>query len=41
VRARFVQRIRDEKKFESADALVQQIGKDVARARSILRRHRA
>ena len=38
VRARFVQRIRDEKKFESVDALVAQISHDVERARSILRR---
>jgi riboflavin kinase/FMN adenylyltransferase len=36
VRVRFVQRIRDEKKFESPEALVKQIGKDVARARRIL-----
>ena len=36
VRVRFVQRIRDEKKFESPEALVKQIGKDVARARKIL-----
>jgi riboflavin kinase/FMN adenylyltransferase len=38
VRARFVQRIRDEKKFESSEALVRQINKDVARARAILSR---
>ncbi|MFN2462732.1 MAG: bifunctional riboflavin kinase/FAD synthetase [Candidatus Dormibacteria bacterium] len=38
VRARFVQRIRDEKKFESIDALVGQIGHDVERARAILGR---
>jgi riboflavin kinase/FMN adenylyltransferase len=37
VRVRFVQRIRDEKKFESPEALVKQIGKDVTRARKILR----
>ena len=37
VRARFVQRIRDEKKFDSVDALVQQIAHDVDRARAILR----
>ncbi|HEV1997742.1 MAG TPA: bifunctional riboflavin kinase/FAD synthetase [Candidatus Dormibacteraeota bacterium] len=36
VRARLVQRIRDEKKFESVDALVAQIAHDVDRARSIL-----
>lgn len=36
VRARFVQRIRDEKKFDSADALVVQISHDVERARAIL-----
>ena len=36
VRARFVQRIRDEKKFESVDALVAQIAHDVERARVIL-----
>ena len=38
LRARFVQRIRAEKKFESVDALVAQISHDVGRARSILRR---
>lgn len=38
VRARFVQRIRDEKRFESVDALVAQIEHDVARARAILQR---
>ena len=38
VRARFVQRIRDEKKFASPEALVRQIGRDVARARRILAR---
>jgi riboflavin kinase/FMN adenylyltransferase len=38
VRARFVQRIRDEKRFESVDALVAQIAKDVERARAILAR---
>jgi riboflavin kinase/FMN adenylyltransferase len=38
VRARFVQRIRDEKKFESVDALVAQISHDVVRARAILQR---
>lgn len=37
VRARLVQRIRDEKKFESVDALVAQIGRDVKRARTLLR----
>jgi riboflavin kinase / FMN adenylyltransferase len=37
VRVRFVQRIRDEKKFESPAALVKQIEKDVARARTILK----
>jgi riboflavin kinase/FMN adenylyltransferase len=37
VRVRFVQRIRDEKRFESAEALVKQIGKDVVRARAILK----
>ena len=37
VRVRFVQRIRDEKRFESPEALVKQIGKDVARARRILK----
>jgi riboflavin kinase/FMN adenylyltransferase len=36
VRARFVQRIRDEKKFDSAERLVQQIDRDVKRARAIL-----
>ena len=38
VRARFVQRIRDEKKFDSVDALVTQISHDVERARAILHR---
>ncbi|MEA2683472.1 MAG: riboflavin kinase / adenylyltransferase [Chloroflexota bacterium] len=38
VRARFVQRIRDEKRFDSVDALVAQIAHDVERARAILRR---
>jgi riboflavin kinase/FMN adenylyltransferase len=37
VRVRFVQRIRDEKRFDSPEALVAQIGKDVARARRILK----
>jgi riboflavin kinase/FMN adenylyltransferase len=37
VRVRFVQRIRDEKKFASPEALVKQIGNDVARARKILK----
>jgi riboflavin kinase/FMN adenylyltransferase len=37
VRVRFVQRIRDEKRFDSPAALVQQITKDVARARTILK----
>jgi riboflavin kinase/FMN adenylyltransferase len=37
VRVRFVQRIRDERRFESPEALVKQIGKDVARARRILK----
>lgn len=37
VRVRFVQRIRNEKKFESPEALVKQIEKDVARARRILK----
>ncbi len=36
VRVRFVQRIRDEKRFDSTEALIAQIGKDVARARRIL-----
>jgi riboflavin kinase/FMN adenylyltransferase len=36
VRVRFVRRIRDEKRFDSTEALVAQIGKDVARARRIL-----
>jgi riboflavin kinase / FMN adenylyltransferase len=38
VRARFVQRIRDEKKFDSVEALVAQISHDVERARAILHR---
>ena len=38
VRARFVQRIRDEKKFDSIGALVTQISHDVERARAILHR---
>ena len=37
VRVRFVQRIRDEKRFDSPDALVEQIRKDVARSRRILK----
>ena len=37
VRVRFVQRIRDEKRFDSPEALVEQIGKDVARSRRILK----
>ena len=40
VRARFVQRIRDEKRFDSPEALVKQISRDVARARAILSRSR-
>jgi len=36
VRARFVQRIRDEKKFDSVETLVAQIAHDVERARAIL-----
>lgn len=36
VRARLVQRIRDEKKFDSVDDLVAQIGRDVERARLLL-----
>ncbi|HEV3231784.1 MAG TPA: bifunctional riboflavin kinase/FAD synthetase [Candidatus Dormibacteraeota bacterium] len=36
VRVRFVQRIRDEKRFSGPQALVRQIGHDVARARRIL-----
>jgi riboflavin kinase/FMN adenylyltransferase len=40
IRARFVRRIRDEKRFESVDALVAQIGRDVARVRTILARDR-
>ncbi|MFN2466273.1 MAG: bifunctional riboflavin kinase/FAD synthetase [Candidatus Dormibacteria bacterium] len=38
VTARFVQRIRDERKFDSIDALVAQISHDVERARGILRK---
>ena len=37
LRARFVQRIRDEKRFDSVDQLVAQIAHDVDRARAILR----
>jgi riboflavin kinase/FMN adenylyltransferase len=36
VRVRFVDRIRDEQKFESVDSLVEQIGRDMERARAIL-----
>jgi len=36
VRLRFVERIRDEQKFEGPDELVRQIGHDVERAQSIL-----
>jgi riboflavin kinase/FMN adenylyltransferase len=39
VRARLVQRIREEKRFASVDALVAQIGHDVERARTILAAH--
>lgn len=38
LRARFVQRVRDERRFESVDALVGQIGRDVQRVRDILAR---
>jgi riboflavin kinase/FMN adenylyltransferase len=38
VKVRFVQRIRDERRFDGIDALVAQIGRDVARARAILSR---
>ena len=38
VTARFVRRIRDERRFDSVDALVAQIGRDVTRARAILTR---
>jgi riboflavin kinase/FMN adenylyltransferase len=41
IRARFVQRIRDEKKFDSVDALVAQIGRDVERAHEVLARDAA
>ena len=37
IRARFVRRIRDERKFPGVEPLVAQIEKDVARTRSILR----
>ena len=36
VRLRFIERIRDEQRFEGPEELVEQIGRDVARARSIL-----
>lgn len=35
-RVQFVERLRDELKFESVDALIEQMGRDVDRARSIL-----
>ena len=37
VKVRFVARLRDEERFDSVDALVEQIGRDVARARDVLR----
>lgn len=37
ITTRFVQRIRDERKFENAEHLVAQINRDVSRARAILR----
>ena len=40
MRVEFVRKLRDEKKFESANALVKQMGRDVARARQVLSRAR-
>jgi FAD synthase len=34
----FLKRLRDERKFESVDALKEQIGRDVARAQRFFRR---
>ena len=36
VEVSFIQKLRDERKFDSADALKRQIGADIAEARSIL-----
>ena len=36
VRTTFIARLRDEQKFESVEALVSQIGRDIAQARSVL-----
>jgi len=36
VRTTFIARLRDERKFESVEALVSQIGRDIAQARSVL-----
>jgi riboflavin kinase/FMN adenylyltransferase len=38
VRLTFVDRLRDERKFEGPQALLEQIERDVSRAREILRR---
>lgn len=38
LRLRFIERIRDERRFEDPDQLVEQIGRDVARTKSILGR---
>jgi riboflavin kinase / FMN adenylyltransferase len=37
VKVRFVARLRDEERFDSVEALVEQIGRDVGRARDVLR----
>jgi riboflavin kinase/FMN adenylyltransferase len=36
IRLRFIERIRDERRFAGPDELVEQIGRDVEKARSIL-----
>jgi len=38
VRTTFIARLRDEQKFESVEALVSQIGRDIAQARAVLAR---
>jgi riboflavin kinase / FMN adenylyltransferase len=38
VRTTFIARLRDEQKFESVEALVSQIGRDIAQARAALAR---
>jgi FAD synthase len=40
VRVEFVRKLRDEMKFDSASALVEQMERDATRARHVLRRAR-